>query len=506
MKIQKNIKEYLSSGLPEKVVALAAVGVAVIGIGGSVFAYGPERTTHTIEKPADHITFNTITNNPNHGDERNFVQIKPVGSGPEAYTDSLKVENGKEYIVRVYVHNNAAANLNLVSKNTRVSAGIPQTPSTKQVINGFISSDNAKPSQVWDDVVLTSDKKFNISYIPGSAKYFNNVNPNQGFNLSDNIVTKTGALVGYESMNGDIPGCFKYSGIALFHVKAEVQGESNFAVNKQVRKSGTKQWQENIKATPGEKLDYRIVYANTGDNNQDKVVVKDRSNVPHYDSGTVKLFNSIHNGLGMKDELFTSAINIGDYGPKTNAAVMYSGTVPTTGLACGTNTLKNTATVITPNGERSDSVDVSVDVECKKPIEVCDTSTNTVVKIDESQYDEKKFSHDTQNCQRMIEVCDTNSGNRVTIKEQEFDSNRHSKNLDDCNAAPVTPSTLPTTGPAEIVLGLIAVGLLAAAGVYYYRSRSDLKKVLAGEELFGQKTTKSAKTSKETKKLPSLKK
>ena len=56
-------------------------GVAAIIAGTGIFAgvlhaWGPDRTTFTMANPATHVTFNSITDNPKHGDERNFVQIR----------------------------------------------------------------------------------------------------------------------------------------------------------------------------------------------------------------------------------------------------------------------------------------------------------------------------------------------------------------------------------------------------------------------------------------------
>ena len=47
------------------------------------------------------------------------------------------------------------------------------------------------------------------------------------------------------------------------------------------------------------------------------------------------------------------------------------------------------------------------------------------------------------------------------------------------NCAPVATS-LPKTGPAEAILSFIGLMALVAAVVYWYRSRMDVKRVLAG--------------------------
>ena len=43
-------------------VAVIATLVGAAFFGSTAFAYGPERQTFTAENPADHVTFNSITN------------------------------------------------------------------------------------------------------------------------------------------------------------------------------------------------------------------------------------------------------------------------------------------------------------------------------------------------------------------------------------------------------------------------------------------------------------
>src|SRR5690606_12823421 len=106
---------------PKRVTAVLLIALGVLVSGAVIFAWGPSRTTYTIEHPADHVTFDSITNNPNYGDERNFVIAKDASNtSAGGWSDTINVVPGHEYLVRMYVHNNAAENLNLVANNTRV--------------------------------------------------------------------------------------------------------------------------------------------------------------------------------------------------------------------------------------------------------------------------------------------------------------------------------------------------------------------------------------------------
>jgi len=185
-----------------------------------VWAWGPSRPSFTIEKPADYITFNSITNNPViGGDEKDFVGIREVGSNAK-WTNNMKVQNGKEYYVRMYVHNNAASNLNLVAENVVAKLNVPTTTAKNMTVQGQISASNAKPNTVWDEATFSSDNDFNLAYVAGSALFENN---GMGTTkLPDSIVNNTGAKLGYDKLDGKIPGCFQYAGYVTVKVKAQV--------------------------------------------------------------------------------------------------------------------------------------------------------------------------------------------------------------------------------------------------------------------------------------------
>lgn len=69
-------------------------------------------------------------------------------------------------------------------------------------------------------------------------------------------------------------------------------------------------------------------------------------------------------------------------------------------------------------------------------IQVCEKETGKVISIDESTYDESKYSKDTANCKPpTMEVCDTATGKVVTINSADFDSTKYSTNTDNCTAS-----------------------------------------------------------------------
>jgi hypothetical protein len=188
----------------------------------SVNAWGPgDRATFTEDKPAGYITFNSITDDSDYGDERNFVLVKDAeNTQAGGFVDVLNAEDDHTYLVRVFVHNNAAENLNLVAENVRLSVGITTGLTKNGEIEVRLNSSNADPKEIWDEVNLKADTEFQIAYVLNSGRYYTNANDSSAFALGNEIVTsKDGALLGYDKLDGMILGCYQYTGIATFEVK-----------------------------------------------------------------------------------------------------------------------------------------------------------------------------------------------------------------------------------------------------------------------------------------------
>ena len=475
---------------PKRLSAVALVFAAAIIIPTAALAWGPNRDTFTIANPSDHVQFNSITNNPNIGDERNFVGIREKGSTNTWY-DSLNAQNDKTYIVRMYVHNNAATSLNLVAKDVKAKVNLPTTTGKEVDITGFVSASNVGEkagtagtyAEVYDNAKLTSTENFNVAYVSGSLRYENNALP-AGTTLPESIFTSAGAKLGYDKLDGNIPGCFQYSGYVSFEIKPQF-ATPNFSVVKEVRKAGDKTFVESVNAKAGDTLNYRVIYTNTGATNQTAVVLKDT--MPKgisYVPGTVKILDAANPASALVaggDKLFTSGVNIGNYTAGSNAIVVFNATVDKaeTLPLCGPNTLTNKASA-QPSGQnpKDDTASTTVNKEClPSKISVCELSTKNIISINETDFDTKKHSKNLDDCKTpgTINVCELSTKNIISIKETDFDAAKHSKNLDDCKATPpVTPPELPQTGMTENVVAVIGLGAIVASAAYYIASRRAL--------------------------------
>lgn len=266
----------------------------------------------------------------------------------------IAVEDGKIYLTRIYVHNNSLYGMDSVAEDTRVWFNVPSASDKVIRINGFISSSNASPSEYIDYVDFTSDVPFHLEYVEGSALLENNgIGAGGGIQLSDNIVNAKsasegepdgGVLIGYDALDGRVPGCYQYTNYVTIRVKAVYDYE--FSVEAKVRLAGDtdKTWKESVEAKVGDKVEFQIQYKNISDYKQDGVVIKDvlPSNL-RYVEGSAKLYNVLYpNGLTFDEgTVVTTGVKIGNYTAGSNAFIRLTAEVTNDNLACGMNTLYN---------------------------------------------------------------------------------------------------------------------------------------------------------------------
>lgn len=174
----------------------------------------------------DTIVFNSISDG-KIGHEFNFVGARENNGDTNAYykANEIEVEEGKTYLVRLYVHNNSRIPTN-VAKDTRISFTISDTKYVSSdelyeaAIHGYIKASNSNPKWVSDGVKFTSDRSFRLVYIIGTALFnnvvFNNIG-NGGFILSDSIVGDW-VTIGYDKMDGRIPACYEYDSVTTIKV------------------------------------------------------------------------------------------------------------------------------------------------------------------------------------------------------------------------------------------------------------------------------------------------
>lgn len=523
--------------VPSRFGVVAAVMLATVGA-AVTFAWGPDRPTYTMAQPADHVTFNSITDNPNYGDEREFVIIRDLTTG-SSYDDVANLVPGHEYQVQVYVHNNAHPDLNAsgkgVAKDTNVRVAVPASVTGSDTVDGFVQASNATPAQVWDTAELKSATKVDLEYVSGSAHLSTN---SQQVNLPDSILS-TGVKIGDKDMSGDWRGCLEYAGAVTFKFRVKTPPTNEFTMDKQVRKHSTTTggWVETYAAQPGDVVDYIVRYKNTGTTTQENVHVKDvlPTGLTYVAGSTVVANSNYPDGQSVVDGVTVAGINIGAYTPGANAWVRFSAKVAANAQleTCGPNTLKNVASVITGAGTKTDGADVTVTKTCVEPkeIEVCDLTTKKPITIKESEFDATKHSKNLADCKtevkyvevcrlddkqmvrvteseynankakystnpddcktlsdNYVKVCRLSDKQEITINEKDFDAAKHSKVLADCKTettvtpetpkTPETPEVIASTGPEAIIGGLFGSSALGLGISSFVRSRAALRGAL----------------------------
>lgn len=383
--------------------------------------WGPQdRATFTWDKPASYPTFNSITDNPSLGDERNFVRVREAGT-ENVYEDNINIEAGKEYEVYVYVHNNAAANLNEsgkgVAQNVALKANFPTKLAAGDagVVKGTINASNAKPTSVWDEAYLNANSPVYLSYVPNSATIHNGGSANGQILDGESLFGKDGARLAYDNNYwGIIPGCNEFAGYVTYRIKADVPG---FWTEKTVSAAGANDYKDTITASVGDTLDFKITYENTGTTIQNDVTLYDTlPNGLEYVPGTLSAVTpSNPNGIKIDDSKFSlgEGFVIGGYNAGEKAEITYQAKIVdnTEIFACGETTIYNEGKIATANGTETDKTKIKVVRDC---------------------------------------------GNETT--------------------GSTMPSQLPKTGPAEIALAGAIVALVAIGGGYFIVSRNKLKK------------------------------
>lgn len=349
--------------------SVAAMSIASFLPAYQALAWGPARDVFTMETPASYPTFNSITNNPVLGDERNFVLVAEAGANG-TFSDEVRIQPGKEYEVYIGYHNNAAANLNStgvgIAQQVRLSSQFPSvvTPSQKGKVSAIISASNTNPPEVWDEAYFTSNEEISLRYKEGSAKIYNSFATN-GKVLSENLFSVTGTYLGVNELNGLMPGCAEYSGHVIYTLIAE---QPDLQINKTVSLDGNNYY-ENVTVEAGQEVMYKVVFENTGNTNLTNVTFHDKlpvglTLVP----GTTYLYNAEHpNGELLTDLIDKNGYNTGLYGPGTSATITYRAKVAANAVdngSCGANNFVNTIYVDHDGGETSDGATVVVNKTC----------------------------------------------------------------------------------------------------------------------------------------------
>ncbi len=389
--------------------SVIAVLFAAAIVPAVAFAWGPDRTTFTEAEPADYVTFNSITDNRKWGDERNFMRIRDIASG-ETFKDSESLQPGKQYEILILYHNNAKSTLNAsgvaIAQNAYARTEVPalvRAGESNVKAMSYVGASNANPAYVYDHIDLTNSTSGDIAlrYVKNTAKITSNGAVN-GTAISEDLFGSNGTPLGYDSLNGVLPGCDQYSGYITYTVVAD---SPNFTFTKDVRLAGTKEWKDDVTVNKGDKVEYRLRYQNTGTVEQTNVVFKDvlPKGLTYVNDATDLINGNYPDGKRLDNSINGDGVNVGNYAPNGAGYIFLFATAD--GDPC--TVLTNTESVETRNGNLQDSATARINGNCATPV-----------------------------------------------------------------------AALPTTGPVEVIAGLIGIAAMTVGIVYYVKSRRDLEQAL----------------------------
>lgn len=424
-----------------KTATAMAFVIVSIATATSAQAWGPERATFTMEDPADYPTFNSITNNPTIGDEREFVRIGEIDKDVSELGNSVEVVPGHQYLVYIYFHNNASSTYNYsqynysgIATNTHMSSNFTTfiSPENSGKVSATITADNTNPKSVWDDVTMTtSSKKVRMRYVTGSATIFNDWATNNQPLSSEALFSEEGVMLGLTRFNGAIPGCEEYHGVVTYVLQAE---ELSGSVEKTASLDG-EEYSDMLEADPGDEVHFKLTIKNTGDIALANTIIRDSlpeglTLVP----GSVQFWaNSSTTKETLGDDLLTGGYNFGTFGTGNVFYLTYRAKVGED-FDCGSLVLTNTAELI---------YDSEVSTGDK------DTSSATIVVQEDD-------------CPAPA-PCEINpSAPGCTPEDPDPEE---------------LPDKLPETGPVEIVMAVIVVLGICGGGFYLWRTRRTLKTV-----------------------------
>ena len=289
----------------------------------------------------DTITFNSIKNG-KIGHEFNFVGAKQSTDTSNVWkANEINVKDGDVVTIRLYVHNNSPKGKNAIATGVSANFSLPTTVAKSHTVIGYLNASNATPNRYWDEVVLSSDDDFYMEYVEGSAKYTNSKMGTVA--LSDNIINSAVTL-GYEKLDGNIPGCYQYDGQVTIQVK--IHKSVTAKLSKTVRIKGQKGWNESVEAKIGDEVEFQIEYVNLTSAQVDNVMIRDvlPKNLEYVKDSAVLYNSNYQSGTKVvENTLTTTGINIGSYGVNGNAYVRFTAKVVNNSLACGNNQLVNWA-------------------------------------------------------------------------------------------------------------------------------------------------------------------
>ena len=292
------------------------------------------------------------------GDERNFFQVKQSTQDNSHYSDTATLASGRVFDAFVYYSNDASDRLpELSAKDVRLRIQMSATATgASGSANAFISGSNTQPSEIWSSIgIVAPGAAFALRYVPGSAAIHSGGSTNGASLNADALFSNEGVLLGCDSLDGLIPPHPRCSGYVSFSFTSV---QPNFTAGLELRGKQGGDFGESVAAAPGDIVEVRVTYTNTGTTEQDHVDVQaEQIAGTEIVPGTLLIYNAANpNGAYLSGDTrrILDGVDIGSYPPGSNAIVRYEATIERQGaLECGGKWLIVKSRVTTSGGYKN---------------------------------------------------------------------------------------------------------------------------------------------------------
>lgn len=332
-------------------------------------------TTRQIQegKLGNRIILNSISDGKDdggyNGNEKKFMLVQEVNESTDNAWQSgtIEVEDQKEYLLRIYVHNDNPGGRDAVAEGVMIDFSIPWKSSKEIRVWGRIFAENTRPKEYEDSILFTSNwHPFHLEYDYEPIKLYNSgIGKNDGYSLGHkDLFMQT--YIGYDSLDGLLPGGDEFSTNII--LKAKVVFDDSFIIDYQVTPfSNSDEWKDETIARVDDKLTCRIRFKNIGDETQHNVmatVILPKNLHYIYFSSTGSELDDIYRPLNLDSSLpIGDPVDIGDYAPGAVATIHFTVEIVDNDLELGDNELISHLQVEVDNLIAEDCIKILVNKE-----------------------------------------------------------------------------------------------------------------------------------------------
>jgi hypothetical protein len=327
--------------------------------------WGPDRPMFRADDRPTEPALNAVQNNPQWGDERSFLKVRDTGKAEWAVQGDIALVPGRTYEGVILFHNAARAGVGAGNlRGTHVRAQLPASLAGRGRVSAIVSSGNAAITAVWRSLVMTSpvDQAVAIRIVPDSARLSFARRPDTPVSVVD-LFSDRGALISCAAAPGVVPA--DCQGEVSFRFVAD---QPNFIITQEVSRSGAGHYGYDSHFSPGDEVDLKMQYKNTGTTQQNDVVLRTEwSPGVDYVTGSMRMANSAtgNKWTRVPEDVPVGRFTIGSYAPQGNAYVRVTVRLPAAdSLGCGFTSVFARAVAETKNGSKSVTTDLWIEKKC----------------------------------------------------------------------------------------------------------------------------------------------